>query len=979
MSTSFQQLANFIWSVADLLRGPYRPPQYERVMLPLTVLRRFDAVLAPSKESVLKRYAELSAKVQPNIDAILNNLAKDEDGKPLGFHNHSQLDFYKLKGDPDNVGRHLADYIASFSENIRKIFERFEFDKEIEKLEESNRLYQVVAQFAEIDLHPRKVDNITMGLVFEDLIRRFNESANETAGDHFTPREVIQLMVNLLLEPDTNVLTQAGVIVTICDPACGTGGMLAEAQNWIRAHNEQATVKVYGQDYNPRSYAVAASDLLIKGQKDSRVELGNTLTDDRFSDMHRFDYLLANPPFGVDWKAEKKEIDRWPNFRGYTGKLPRINDGALLFLLHMISKFAEYQPGNKDFPGSRAAIVFNGSPLFTSSAGSGESDIRRWIIERDMLEAIVALPEQMFYNTGIGTFVWVVTNRKAASREKKIQLIDARERYTPMKRSLGDKRRYLDQAAIDAITRDHGLCSKTRHWVRQDKDGKPLEWRELAPTEKAPEGHKWNERTTSRVFHNIDFGYRRITVLRPLRLRFEITDEARERFLNTCPELYDALQAVQDEFGTEPYFDWNRVWDEVQQVFKHLPESVEGWAKGAKGTVQKKIFRDCFTTTDPDAVPVIAKRHKKGDVSVSSELFPQQTLPALESTELYALLGLYAEGKALVEYEPDPGLKDAENIPLKEDIVSYVLREVRPYVADAWIDRETLDEQDGGIGKVGYEINFNRVFFQYQPPRPLHEIEAELAEVERRIMGLLRLEEKRAALISRVVTHGLDPSAPLKPSGQEWLGEIPKNWKLWRLKHLASEPLSYGANEVALEDNPSWPRFVRITDIAADGSLRDETFKSLPPEIAEPFLLEDGDLLFARSGATVGKSFIYRPSWGIACFAGYLIRFRCDRRRVLPDYLNLFAQSSAYWHQVSTGMIQATIQNFSAEKYADIIVPLPPITMQQEIVEEMAKEQSRFDGLTLQISNSLALMKEHRAALITAAVTGQIPLEEMTE
>lgn len=705
MSANFQQLANFIWSVADLLRGPYRPPQYERVMLPLTVLRRFDAVLAPSKEAVLKRYEELKAKNIPNIDAILNNLAKDEDGTPLGFHNHSLLDFAKLKGDPDNIGRHLADYIAGFSENIRKIFERFEFDKEIEKLEESNRLYQVVAQFAEIDLHPRKVDNITMGLVFEDLIRRFNEAANETAGDHFTPREVIQLMVNLLLEPDTSVLTQAGVIVTICDPACGTGGMLAETQNWIRAHNDQATVKVFGQDYNPRSYAVAASDLLIKGHKDGQVVLGNTLTDDPFPDQ-RFDYLLANPPFGVDWKAEKKVIDRWPNFRGYSGKLPRINDGALLFLLYMMSKFQDYQPGSRDKPGSRTAVVFNGSPLFAGSAGSGESDIRRWIIERDQLEAIVALPEQMFYNTGIGTFIWVVTNRKAEHRRGKIQLIDARERYTPMKRSLGDKRRYLDQAALDAVTREHGAMEHSQ---------------------------------TSRVFDNTDFGYRRITVLRPLRLRFQITDEARDRFLNTCPELYDALQSVQDELGTEPLLDWNQAWNSVQKVFKDLPDDIEGWAKGAKGTAQKKVFRDCFTVVDPEAAPVIDKHHKLEPLDRAT-LFPDQTLPAdLAKAELYTLLGLHADGKGKhIEYEPDPALKDAENIPLKEDIVSYFLREVRPYVPDAWIDRETLDEQDGGIGKVGYEINFNRVFFQYQPPRPLHEIDAELAGVEQRILGLLR-------------------------------------------------------------------------------------------------------------------------------------------------------------------------------------------------------------------------------------------------
>lgn len=707
---NFQQLSNFIWSVADLLRGPYRPPQYERVMLPLTVLRRFDWVLAPTKNAVLKKHADLivrnnelkAKKKDPiDVDPILNNLAKDEEGNPLGFHNHSQLDFYKLKGDPDNIGRHLTDYINGFSENIRKIFERFEFEKEIEKLEEANRLYQVVAQFADIDLHPKRVENITMGLVFEDLIRRFNEAANETAGDHFTPREVIRLMVNLLLEPDTKVLTQEGVIVTICDPACGTGGMLAETQNWIRAHNEHATVKVYGQDYNPRSYAVAASDLLIKGHRDSRIEYGNTLTNDQFSDM-RFDYLLANPPFGVDWKGEKKEIDRLPNFRGYSGKLPRVNDGALLFLIHMISKFQPWQSGNRDKPGSRIAIVFNGSPLFTGGAGSGESEIRRWIIEHDWLEAIVALPEQMFYNTGIGTFIWVVTNRKAKHRKGKIRLLDARERWIPMKRSLGNKRRWLDEDAITAVTREHGAADDSK---------------------------------TSKLFDNADFGYRRVTVYRPLRLRFQITQEAKELFLDTCPELLDAVLAVEEALGGEPHYDWNKTWEKVQKIVKVNG----GWTQGAKGTAQKKIFRDVFTETDPEAEAIIAKHHKVDGLDTEA-LFPHQTLPAeLKPRELEVVLGLHADGKGKhIEYEPDPALKDFENIPLKEDIVSYFLREVRPYVDDAWIDRETLDEQDDGIGKVGYEINFNREFFQYQPPRPLHVIDAELAAVEKRIMELLR-------------------------------------------------------------------------------------------------------------------------------------------------------------------------------------------------------------------------------------------------
>jgi type I restriction enzyme M protein len=701
---NFQQLANFIWSVADLLRGPYRPPQYERVMLPLTVLRRFDAVLAPTKEAVLKRFEALKDKDPQLVDRVLNQLAKDEDGQPLGFHNHSQLDFRKLKGDPDNIGRHLADYINGFSENIRKIFERFEFEKEIEKLEEANRLYQVVAQFAEIDLHPRHVDNITMGLVFEDLIRRFNEAANETAGDHFTPREVIRLMVNLLLAPDTEVLTQAGKIVTICDPACGTGGMLAESQNWLRAHNAHATVKVFGQDYNPRSYAVAASDLLIKGHKDSRIEYGNTLTNDPFSDM-RFDYLLANPPFGVDWKGEKKEISRWPNFRGYSGKLPRVNDGALLFLIHMIAKFQPWQQGNLDAPGSRIAIVFNGSPLFTGGAGSGESEIRRWVIENDWLEAIVALPEQMFYNTGIGTFVWVLSNRKEVHRKGRIQLIDARDRWIPMKRSLGNKRRWLDEKTIDDVTREHGALTESK---------------------------------TSKVFDNTDFGYRRVTILRPLRLKFQITRKARKRYLDIYPGLLDAVLALEKIFGNKPHYDWNKVWDKVQKIVKGLPDDVEGWAKGAKGAAQKKTFRDVFTAFDPGAAPVIAKVHKQAALD-TGVLFPGQTLPELGPDELNTLLGLNPAGKnKFVEYEADPHLKDFENIPLKEDAISYVLREVRPYVADAWIDRNTLDEQDGSIGKKGYEINFNREFFQYQPPRPLAEIDAELAAVEKRIMALLR-------------------------------------------------------------------------------------------------------------------------------------------------------------------------------------------------------------------------------------------------
>lgn len=705
----FQPIASFIWSVADLLRGPYRPPQYERVMLPLTVLRRFDCVLAPTKALVLERHQKLSAGGKlKNLDAVLNAIPKDTDGRPLGFHNHSLLDFQRLTGDPDNVARHLQDYIAGFSANVRRIFEYFDFDKEIEKLDEANRLYEVVRTFAAIDLHPDRVDNLTMGLVFEDLIRRFNEAANETAGDHFTPREVIRLMVNLLLEPDGDVLAGGSPIVTVCDPACGTGGMLAEAQSWIRTHNAAAIVKVFGQDYNPRSFAVAASDMLIKGHKDSRIEFGNSLTAARFEG---FDYLLANPPFGVDWKAEQKEINKWKDFYGYRGKLPRVNDGALLFLLYMLSKRQPYRPSldpRQAGRGTRIAIVFNGSPLFTGGAGSGESDIRRWIIEQDWLEAIVALPEQMFYNTGIGTFVWIVTNRKAEHRAGRIQLIDARERWTPMKRSLGDKRRYLDEAAIDAITREHGTFADAE---------------------------------TSRMLDNRDFGYRRITVERPLRLRFRITEDARAELLDGFPELADIVAAVERDMGPDPLPDWNAVSAEIERI---LARRGLGWSRGARGVQQQQRFRACLTQTDPEAAPVIARRVKLHGI-VGPDQFPDQVLPDdLTPAELDRLVGLFPDPEAgdgrIVQYETDPNLRDYENIPLKEDIPSFFRREVLPYVPDAWInpDDKLRDEQDGGIGRVGYEINFNRVFFRYRPPRDLAEIDAELAEVEQRILGMLR-------------------------------------------------------------------------------------------------------------------------------------------------------------------------------------------------------------------------------------------------
>ncbi len=650
-----QDLAGFIWQIADLLRGPYRPPQYERVMLPMTVLRRFDCVLLPTKEKALNEYNKRKGG-KLDADALDRYLNKQSGQR---FHNHSPMTFEKLKGDPDNIEKHLVSYIKGFSKNVRTIFEYFEFETEIEKMREANILYLVVSKFCDVDLHPDKVDNIQMGLVFEDLIRRFNEAANETAGDHFTPREVIRLMVAILFDKDDDLLSKPGTARTMLDPACGTGGMLAEAQNFMRDHHSEAKLYVYGQDYNKRAFATAASDMLIKqvdhnGTGDN-IRFGDSFTDDKF-DGEKFDYFLTNPPFGVDWKKQQKEIENEHKKQGFSGRfgpgLPRVNDGSLLFLMHMIDKFEPVQIDKQKY-GSRLAIVFNGSPLFTGGAGSGESNIRKWIIENDWLEAIIALPEQMFYNTGIGTYVWIVTNRKEKRRKGKIQLIDARETYVPMRRSLGNKRRKIGEG----------------------KEGEPDQVGDIVKIY----GH-FADGEKSKIFDNAEFGYTRVTVERPLRLMYQMTSERKSRFLDVVPHLLDDVQALDVALGREPLPDWDDVWDKISNVLKSKWKASE-----------QKLFREVFAEKNPEARPVKAK-----DKS----------------------------------YESDTDLRDFENIPLTEDIDEYFKREVLPHVPDAWMDR-TKD-------KIGHEINFNRYFYKYEPPRSLEEIDADLKKAEEEIMRLLQ-------------------------------------------------------------------------------------------------------------------------------------------------------------------------------------------------------------------------------------------------
>jgi type I restriction enzyme M protein len=712
-----QELSNFIWQIADLLRGPYRPPQYERVMLPMTVLRRFDCVLESTKPQVLAKYERFAdGKLEADaLDSVLNQAAGQR------FHNHSRLTFTALKGDPDQIERHLTDYIRSFSSNVRQIFERFDFFTEIERMREANILYLVVSKFCDVDLHPDVVDNPQMGLLFEDLIRRFNEQANETAGDYFTPRDIVELMVDILFTPDDALLRDQTAVRTLFDPTCGTGGLLSEAQRHMDALNPDARLFVYGQDFNPRAYAVAASDMLMKGMEESEIAFGDSLIGDRFPDK-RFDYFLANPPFGVDWKRQQKDILREHEKQGHAGRfgagLPRVNDGSLLFLEHMISKFEPVRTGAdaKDGPGgSRLAIVFNGSPLFTGGAGSGESNIRRWIIENDWLEAIIAMPEQMFYNTGIGTYVWILSNRKAPERRKKIQLIDARARWRPMRRSLGDKRREMGRDDISAVAREYG------------------EFRETA---------------TSKIFDNADFGYTRVTVERPLRLRFQITLERKAAYLDAVPHLLDDVQAIDAALGRDPLADWNAVLARVQAVLK---EHASRW----KAT-ELKLFRDVFTDRDPNAASVISKLEPlkpNQELTLADRLngWFAESAPANDIEPSLLPLQFHPKGTSRVKYEPNSDLRDFENVPLndadilahaltpdygdyenvplKDEVDVYFCREVLPHVSDAWMDREK--------DKIGYEINFNRHFFKFMPPRPLEEIDADLKLAEAEIMRLL--------------------------------------------------------------------------------------------------------------------------------------------------------------------------------------------------------------------------------------------------
>jgi type I restriction enzyme M protein len=675
---NFGDKVSFIWSIADLIRDTFKRGKYQDVILPFTVLRRLDCVLEPTKEEVLTAYHQYKDKLD-NLDPLLCKKSG------FAFYNSCPYDFEKLLDDPKQLAANLKLYINSFSGNMREVLEKFDFANTIDKLEQSDLLFLVTERFKNIDLHPDKVSNLEMGYIFEELIRKFNEALDENPGEHFTPREVIQLMVNLIFSPDKTQLSQEYITRSVYDPCCGSGGMLTIAKDRILELNPKAQVFLFGQEVNPETFAVCKSDLYMKsvdGKDAENIKFGSTLSQDQHSDK-TFDYLLANPPYGKDWKRDKDAVETEAQKAGsrFSAGTPRISDGQLLFLQHMIARMKPETQG-----GSRVAIVMNGSPLFTGDAGSGESEIRRWILENDWLEAIIALPNDLFYNTGIATYIWVLTNHKAAERRGKVQLINASEFWLPMRKSLGSKRREISSQHIREITEI---------------------FQSFQPSE------------VSKIFDSEDFGYRKITVERPLRLNFQASPERIERLKEQSAF---ASLAVSKKKSAEMKGIEEQAGKEQQKLILDILNSFPDTLYQDRGEFEK----------------VLKKGMKTKGITLAPAVY-KAILSALSERDESANICLDKQGNP----EPDTDLRDTENVPLKQDINDYFDQEVLPHVTDAWISDTVRDVRDGALGKVGYEINFNRYFYKYQPPRTLEAIEADIKEVEGEILAMLTSLEER--------------------------------------------------------------------------------------------------------------------------------------------------------------------------------------------------------------------------------------------
>ena len=666
--TEFKSLTSFIWSVADLLRGSFKQSEYGQIIMPFVVMRRLDCLLEGTKDAVLDAYQSLPDDADEEFKAWRLQKAAETDIK---VYNTSRNTFARLRNQsPKQLRDNLIDYIGHFSPAVSHVFtDNYNMIEILRRLEETETLWPVFDRLCQVDLHPDRIDNLTMGYLFEELLRKFSEMSNETAGEHFTPREIIRLCMALLMAGDEQASSGARVIRSLYDPTCGGGGGLSVGSQALHEINPSLIIQPYGQEMNPASYGICQSDMLIRGEDPENIALGNTLTNDKHEGK-QFHFMFANPPYGVDWKRSKDVIEAEHKTQGYDGRfgagLPRTSDGQLLFVQHMVSKFRD------DAQGSRAAIVMNGSPLFTGGAGSGESEIRRWLLENDLIDAIVALPTDLFYNTGIQTYVYLLANRKPDARKGKVQLIDASgDRFwNAMRKSLGSKRREMPATAIADIVEIYRTMPDGEHEMAE----------------------------FSKVFDTTAFGYREVRIERPLRLKFEVTEGAVHSLANEKP--IQKLSTVEREALTSVILNElnGKTWMDRSPFIKDLDKALKN-IDIKLGTPAKKAI-----------VAAFGQRDESAEICLDKSGHP----------------------------EADPTLRGHELIPLDQEWLDYVAREVMPFVSDAWVDEDCRDAATKEVGRIGYEINFNRYFYQYSSPRPLREVGADLVTLEREIAALLK-------------------------------------------------------------------------------------------------------------------------------------------------------------------------------------------------------------------------------------------------
>ncbi len=773
-------LAAYCWSIADLLRGDFKQSQYGRIILPFTLLRRLEGVLEDSKEQVLAKYAEIQSMNLPEeAQEKLLLRATQLNGQSLSFYNVSKMDLSKLG--QDDIKSNLESYIQGFSKDAREIFEYFNFAEFLGQLNDADLLFKVVQRVRQTDLSPKAVSNHDMGLVFEELIRRFAEGSNETAGEHFTPRDIVRLTTALVFMEDDDALTKPGIIRTIYDPTAGTGGFLSSGMEYVHELNPQAVMRAYGQELNPESYAICKADMLIKGQDVSNIKLGNTLSNDQLY-ADKFDYMLSNPPFGVDWKKIESSIKDEHTLKGFDGRfgpgLPRVSDGSLLFLMHLISKLRDNQAGDaQGATGGRIGIILNGSPLFTGGAGSGESEIRRYLLEADLVEAIIGLPTDMFYNTGIATYVWVLSNKKRDERKGKVQLINGVNLYSKMRKSLGSKRNEMSESDIATIIRSFGAFTEEE---ARDLD-KPADVKSNRGRQSANPKAETAKTFASKIFDNHEFGYRRISIERPLRESYQFSDERIAELRFDDKQLNAPMKWVYASYGQNwsdstdcaNYGVFND--DQIVEIrvhckanFSELKEAKIKELLDSKTWLEQKLImfkaqqlqavigseqHDDMNRYDAAVKAAIKAQSLKLDTKELKQITAavswknpaaEKVIKKVHKAKANPLYGLFDVNGKTIEYQPDSELRDNENVALDPsqsvDALNeaYFIKEVQPHVPDAWIDASKKDAKDEQVGIVGYEIPFNRHFYEYQPPRDLAEIDADLDAVSAEIMALLQ-------------------------------------------------------------------------------------------------------------------------------------------------------------------------------------------------------------------------------------------------